>query len=166
MLSLSLSKSQRKSCCVSLEDYFYMKHLFSILLSFWSKIPNHAAWRAGRVRGHTGDKRTPSSSTLPHSVTRRWSRLSNRAALTMTAFLLLHVFACGQRCLPSSTSVPLLRLLLASCPALLRLCSHSCDWLVSRGLSPVTYTQRCFGCSSGKQVSMFVLFVFTQIKNH
>lgn len=135
-----------------------MRHLFSILLGFWSKIPNHAAWRAGRVRGHTGDKSTPSSSTLPHSVTCRWSRLSNCAAQTMTAFFLLHVVACGQRCLLSSTSVPLLRLLLASCPALLRLCSHSCDWLVSHGLSPVTYTQRCFGCSSGKHVCSFCFY--------
>lgn len=77
-LALSLSKSQGKSCCASLEDYFYMRHLFSILLSFWSKIPNHAAWRAGRVRGHTGDKRRPSSSTLPHSVTDGLASLTAR----------------------------------------------------------------------------------------
>lgn len=38
-------------------------------------------------------------------------------------------------------------------------CSHFCDWLVSHGLSPVTFTQWCFGCSSGKRVSMFVLFL-------
>lgn len=67
---------------------------------------------------------------------------------------------------PSATPLPVSsgafplsagRVLLASRPALL---PHSCDWLVSRGLSPVTFTQWCFGCSSGKQVSMFVLFCF------
>lgn len=47
------------------------------------------------------------------------------------------------------------------------LCSHSCDWLVSHGFSPVTLTQWCFGCSSGKQASMFVLFLLLpRLKYH
>lgn len=51
-------------------------------------------------------------------------------------------------------------LLLSSCPAPLPCFgSHSCEWLVSLGLSPVTLTQWCFSCSSGKRVSMFVLFL-------
>lgn len=45
--------------------------------------------------------------------------LSNRAVPTTTALLPRLIFAFGQQCLRSSASLPLLRLLLASCPALL-----------------------------------------------
>lgn len=80
------------------------------------------------------------------------------------SFLLRHVFACEQQCLLSSTSLPLVSSRLVSCSLPVQLyshfCSHSCDWLVSHGLSPVTFTQWCFGCSSGKRVSMFVLFCY------
>lgn len=61
------------------------------------------------------DKMTKS----PLSVTRRRPRLSNCAVPTMTALLPRLIFVFGQRRLRSSTSLPLLRLLLASCPALL-----------------------------------------------
>lgn len=93
VLSLLLSKSQKKSCWLSLENIF-VGHLFSIFLSFWSKISNHTTWWSARVQGHTRDKMTqsPPSATLqnpldlPLSLTCRRSRRSNCAALTTHFF--------------------------------------------------------------------------------
>lgn len=140
-------------------------HFFSVFLSFWSKILNHTAWRSHRVLGaHWGDKMTqppplpaPDHSDLPPALTCPRSRLSNCAALPLsTAFS----FAMSSHVSSSALSPPAL----FSCSLPVQLyslfCSHSCDWLVSHGLSPVTFTQWCFGCSSGKRVSMFVLFCY------
>lgn len=93
-----------------------MRHLFSIFLSFWSKIPNHTAWRSHEGSGaHEGQDDTvapfplplQNRSDLPPSLTCPRSRLSNCAAPTTTAFLLRHVFACERQRLLSSTSLPL-----------------------------------------------------------
>lgn len=94
---------------------------------------------------------------LPPSLTCRRSRLSNCAAPSTTAFS----FAMSSR-VSSSAFAPPPASHSFSLPVQLysHFCSHSCDWLVSHGLSPVTFTQWCFGCSSGKRVSMFVLFCY------
>lgn len=145
-----------------------MRHLFSIFLSFWSKIPNHTAWRSPRVSGeHEEQDDTVAPFPLPPESFRSFTLhdLSKVSPLQLRcseddSFLLRHVFAGEQQCLLSSTSLPLS----PSCSLPVQLysqfCSHSCDWLVSHGLSPVTFTQWCFGCSSGKRVSMFVLFCY------
>lgn len=101
-----------------------------------------------------------SRSDLPPSSTRRRSRLSNRAAPRTTA----SSFATSSRVSSSGFFSPppashSLRLALLV-QLYSHFCSHSCDWSVSHGLSPVTFTQWCFGCSSGKRVSMFVLFCY------
>lgn len=86
------------------------------------------------------------------------SRLSSCAVLVMTAFS----FAMSSRVSSSAFSPPSsCSVFSCSLPVQLysQLCSHSCDCLVSHGLS-VTFTQWCFGCSSGKRVSMFVLFCY------
>lgn len=145
-----------------------MRHLFSIFLSFWSKIPNHTAWRSPRVSGgHARNKMTqsppfplPPESDLSPSSTCPRSRLSNCAAARTAAFS----SATSSRVSSSAFSPPPASHFSPSCSLPVQLyshfCSHSCDWLVSHGLSPVTFTQWCFGCSSGKRVSMFVLFCY------
>lgn len=161
---LSLSKSQKKSCWVSLEDIFSWDTSPPSLSAFGARFPTTLPGDPpGAFRGTAGDKMTRSPlcshlskepSECPPSSTCWRSGLFHRAAPTATAF-----FPSPHLCLWAavpSLSPPSF----ASCSPLVQLFSHSCDWLVSRGLSPVTFTQWCFGCSSGKQVSMFVLFCF------
>lgn len=160
LFSLSLSPSHRRLPVELAWRTFSCEtpllHLSQLLEQDFQPHRPGGPWRFKDMR----DKMTQSPPLqncldLPPSSTCPRSRLSDRAAPITTAFLLRHVFACEQQCLPLS------RLLLASCPALLPFfCPHSCDWLVSHGLSPVTFTQWCFGCSSGKRVSLFVLFCY------
>lgn len=144
-----------------------MRHLFSIFLSFWSKIPNHTTWRSSRVQGHTRDKMTQSppphlQNCLDLHPPRPVEGLASATALLRQRQLFS--FATSSRVSSSAFSPPPAFHSLVSCSHPVQLyshfCSHSCDWLVSHGLSPVTFTQWCFGCSSGKRVSMFVLFCY------
>ena len=148
-----------------------MRHLFSIFLGFWSKIPNHA-YRLEVPRGfqgHTRDKMTqsPPPSPLQNRSDLPPSSDPSKVSPLPTALLRqrqLFSFATSSRVSSSAFSPPPASRSLVSCSLPVQLyshfCSHSCDWLVSHGLSPVTFTQWCFGCSSGKRVSMFVLFCY------
>lgn len=166
-LSFSLSKSQKTSCWVSLED-ICERHLFSIFLSFWSKIHNHTAWRSHQGSGaHKGQDDTVAALALPESFGPSTLLDLSKVSPLQPALLRqrqLFSFATSSRVSSSAFSPPPASCSLVSCSLPVQLyshiCSHSCDWLVSHGLSPVTFTQWCFGCSSGKRVSMFVLFCY------
>lgn len=110
--------------------------------SFWSKNPNHPTWRSSGFWERV-------VRTGPLSAAWRRSRLDT--ALSSSSPLPASLgFSCVSSPLSCSPSVQLYSSR-----------SLACDWLVSHGLfSPVTFTQWCFGCSSGKRVSMFVLFCF------
>lgn len=72
-----------------------------------------------------------------------------------------HLFSFSRlsQCASSGLSLSLpLPLFLPLCPSFFL----SCDWLVS--LSPVAFTQWCFSCSSGKQVSIFCFLLFPRFK--
>lgn len=126
-------------------------------------------WRSAKGSGaHKGQDDTVTPLTPPSKIL--WTfhppwPVEGLASLTALHRRQLFSFAMSSRVSSSAFSPPpashSFHLLLASCPALLPFLL-SLLWLVgfSRFLSPVTFTQWCFGCSSGKQVSMFVLFCY------
>lgn len=159
--SLSLSKSQKTSCWLSLEDICvrqFFLHLSQPLEQDFPTIPPGDPSGFRGTRGTRWHSRPPfpapesfGPSTLldPSKVSPLRLRCSDHDSFSPSP------------CPRVWAAVPSL---LVSCSLPVQLysqfCSHSCDWLVSHGLSPVTFTQWCFGCSSGKRVSMFVLFSY------
>lgn len=152
-----------------------MRFLFSIFLSFWSKIPNHPTWRSLRVQRYLRDKLTqlPLSTHLHHLSTGHSTLLDLSKVPPPPlrrpdndSFLLCHVVTCEQQRLLSSTSLSPRSLFSCSLPVQLysHFCSHSCDWLDSHGLSPLLSHSGASVVAVENGYPCLFFFVITQIK--
>lgn len=165
-LSFSLSKSQKTSCRVSLEDISEW-HLFSIFLSFWSKIPNHTAWRSHKGSGaHMGQDDTvaPSPESLGPSLL-----LWPVEGLASPTALLWRRQLSPSRVSSSAFSPPPAsrsrRLLLASCPALLPFFALTLviGWFLTVSLLLLSHSGASVVAVENGYPCLF-FFVITQIK--
>lgn len=102
--------------------------------------------------GVEADKMTPLPPNRPAESSDPGLASPTLAAPTRTAW---GVGVCEQRCLPLSA-----RLHPSSSSAAMVALTLVIGWFCRALSSPVTFTQWCFGCSSGKRVSVFVLFCY------
>lgn len=170
VFSLSLSPSHRRSPVESAWRTFLWDTSSPSFSAFGARFPTIPPWRSAKGSGaHKGQDDTvtplPPPSKILWTFHPPWPVEGLASLSALRRQRQLFSFAMSSRVSSSAISPPpashSFRLLLASCPALLPFLL-SLLWLVgfSRSLSPVTFTQWCFGCSSGKQVSMFVLFCY------
>ena len=144
---------------------------FSIFLSFWSKIPNHTAWRSQRVQGHMRDKMTqspplPTPESLGPSTLLDLFKVSplQLRCSDDNSSLLRHVFACEQLCPLSSTSLPLssLALFLSSSTPIFAL-TLVIGWFLTVSLLLLSHSGASVVAVENGYPCLF-FFVITQIK--
>lgn len=165
---LSLSKSQKKSCWVSLEDIFSWDTSPPSLSAFGARFPTTLPGDPpGAFRGTAGDKMTrlplcshlsKEPSECPPSSTCWRSGLFHRATPTATAFFPSPHLRCEQRCLPFLHPLsPLARLSSSSSP------TPVIGWFLAVSLLLLSHSGASVVAVENRYPCLF-FFVFTQIK--